>query len=154
MTSKLSYISSWQFVFWDNERYLVSLQPKYIDALHVYVLKHSLTPCKSNSEVFIFIQFAMNIFYKAIIEPPIFPSLPTSFRIVISFVSYSSSVQKQFLLASQWRNNKKNVNSRQFFGVCVTPGCVTIIQRAFYAKTSKMNCPFTSLGGFLFNCPS
>ena len=84
MTSKLSYISSWQFVFWDNERYLVSLQPKYIDALHVYVLKHSLTPCKSNSEVFIFIQFA--IFYKAIIEPPIFPALQTSFRIVISFV--------------------------------------------------------------------
>ena len=41
MTSKLSYISSWQFVFWDNERYLVSLQPKYIDALHVYHLKHS-----------------------------------------------------------------------------------------------------------------
>ena len=58
----------------------------YIDALHVCVLKHSLTPCKSNSEVFIFIQFAMNIFYKAIIEPPIFPALPTSFRIVISFV--------------------------------------------------------------------
>ena len=86
MTSKLSYISSWQFVFWDNERYLVSLQPKYIDALHVYVLKHSLTPCKSNSEVFIFIQFAMNIFYKATMEPPIFPALPTCFRIVISFV--------------------------------------------------------------------
>ena len=33
-----------------------------IDALHVYVLKHSLTPCKSNSEVFIFIQFAMKSF--------------------------------------------------------------------------------------------
>ena len=48
----------------------------------------------------------------------------------------------------------KNVNSRQFFGVCVTPGCVTIIQRAFYAKTSKMNCAFTSLGELLFNCPS
>ena len=86
MTSKLSYISSWQFVFWDNGRYLVSLQPKYIDALHVYVLKDSLTPCKSNSEVFIFMQFGMNIFYKAIIEPPIFPSLATSFRIVIGFV--------------------------------------------------------------------
>ena len=48
----------------------------------------------------------------------------------------------------------KNVNSRQFFGVCVTPGCVTIIQRAFYAKTSKMNCPFTSLGELLFSYPS
>ena len=86
MTSKLSYISSWQFVFRDNERYLVSFQPKYIGALHVYVLKHSLTPYKSNSEVFIFIQFAMNIVYKAIIEPPIFPYLPTSFGILISFV--------------------------------------------------------------------
>ena len=86
MTNKLSYSSSWQFVFWDNEWYQVSLQQKYIDALHVYVLKHSLTPCKSNSELSIFIQFAMNFFYKAIIEPPIFPSLPTSFRIVISFV--------------------------------------------------------------------
>ena len=64
MTNKLSYSSSWQFVFWDNEWSQVSLQQKYIDALHVYVLKHSLTPCKSNRELSIFIQFAMNIFYK------------------------------------------------------------------------------------------
>ena len=64
MTKKISYSSSWQFVFWDNEWYQVSLQQKYIDALHVYVLKHSLTPCKSNSELSIFIQFVMNIFYK------------------------------------------------------------------------------------------
>ena len=62
------------------------LQSEYIDALLVCVLRHSLTPCELNSEVFIFIQFSMNIFYKAIIEPPIFPALPTSFRIVISFV--------------------------------------------------------------------
>ena len=40
MTKKISYSSSWQFVFWDNEWYQVSLQQKYIDALHVYVLKH------------------------------------------------------------------------------------------------------------------
>ena len=66
MTKKTSYSSSWQFVFWDNEWYQVSLQQKYIHAKHVYVLKHNLTPCKSNSEVFIFIQFAKNIFYKAI----------------------------------------------------------------------------------------
>ena len=105
MTSKLSYISSWQFVFWDNERYLVSLQPKYMDALHVYVLKHSLTPCKSNSKVFIFIQFAMNIFHKAIIEPPIFLSVPTSFRIVISFRLVLLFSLKAFLVSSQWRNN-------------------------------------------------
>ena len=103
MTRKLSYISSWQFVFWDNGRYLLSLQPKYIDALHVYILKHSLTPCKSNSEVFIFIQLAMNIFYKAIIEPPIFPSLPTSYRIVISFVWDCSLAQKHILLLHNGR---------------------------------------------------
>ena len=93
MTSKLSDISSWQFVFWDNGRYLVSLN----------VLKHSLTPCKSNSEVFIFIQLAMNIFYKAIIEPPIFPSLPTSYRIVISFVWDCSLAQKHILLLHNGR---------------------------------------------------
>ena len=28
------------------------------------------------------------------------------------------------------------------------------LKRAFYAKTSKMNCSFTSLGALLFNCPS
>ena len=105
MTSKLSYISSWQFVFWDNGRYLLSLQPKYIDALHVYVLTHSLTPCKSNSKVSIFIQFGMNIFYKAITEPSIFPSLPTSFRIVIIFGLVLLFSSKAFLVASQWRNN-------------------------------------------------
>ena len=33
-----------------------------------------------------------------------------------------------------------------------TPGCMTV--STFYAKTSKMNCAFTSLSGFLFNCPS
>ena len=51
MTKKISYSSSWQFVFWDNEWYQVSLQQKYIHALHVYVVKDSYTPCKSNSEV-------------------------------------------------------------------------------------------------------
>ena len=41
---------------------------------------------------------------------------------------------------------------RQFHGVCVTRGCLTV--STFYAKTSKMNCAFTSLGALLFNCPS
>ena len=41
MTKKISYTSSWQFVFWDNEWYQVSLQQKYIDALYVYVQKNS-----------------------------------------------------------------------------------------------------------------
>ena len=39
-----------------------------------------------------------------------------------------------------------------FHGICFTPGCMTV--STFYEKTSKMNYAFTSLNGFLFNCPS
>ena len=36
----------------------------------------------------------------------------------------------------------------------VLPAVAWQFQRAFYAKTSKMNSTFASLGGLLFNCPS
>ena len=63
-----------------------------MDVLHVYVPKHSLTPCKStNSEVFISIQFAMNIFYKAIIDLP-FSHL---YRLLTESWSVSSSIALQ-----------------------------------------------------------
>ena len=46
----------------------------------------------------------------------------------------------------------KKCEWRQFFEFVLPPGYVTVL--TFYAKTSKMNCAFTSLGGLLFNCPS
>ena len=46
----------------------------------------------------------------------------------------------------------KKCEWRQFFEFVLPPGYVTVL--TFYAKTSKINCAFTSLGGLLFNCPS
>ena len=102
--------------------------------------------------------FSSNLRWISFIKPSL--NLPFSqlYRLLFESWSVSSSIPRQFKSIFCLYHNggivKKNVNSRQFFGVSVTPGCVTIIQRALYAKTSKMNCPFTSLGELLFNCPS
>ena len=40
------------------------------------------------------------------------------------------------------------------FSEFVLPPVAWRFQPAFYAKSSKMNCAFTSHGGLLFNCPS
>ena len=93
MTNKLSYTSSWQFVFWDNEWYQVSLQPKYIDALmlrHDIVKDHARHPAKylfsSNLRRISFIKPQTSHFARG-------PSTPTSFRTVINFVRvFSSSI--------------------------------------------------------------
>ena len=64
------------------------------------------------------------------------------FRICISWIS-SNQIWVRWIAYWQW-----------FHGICFTPGCMTV--STFYAKikTSKMNYAFTSLNGFLFNCPS
>ena len=48
---------------------------------------------------------------------------------------------------------RKNL-SQDRFSEFVLPSVAWRFQRTFYAKTSKMNCAFTSLSGLLFNCPS
>ena len=47
----------------------------------------------------------------------------------------------------------KNVSEDNFLEF-VLPAVAWRFQRAFYAKTSKMNCTFTSLDALLFNSPS
>ena len=73
-------------------------------------------------------------------------------KLIRSNIIKGSLSRQQFLSLFSW-SPRKNVNSRQFFGVCVTPGCVTI-STCILCKTSKMKCAFTSLGGLLFNCQS
>ena len=94
MTSKLSYISSWQFVFWDNERYryLVSLQSKYIDVCMFtswgIVWHHASQTAKY--------LFSSNLRWISFIKPSL--NLPFShlYRLLSESWSVSSRIPLQF----------------------------------------------------------
>ena len=57
-------------------------------------------------------------------------------KLIRSNIIKGSLSRQQFLSLFSW-SPRKNVNSRQFFGVCVTPGCVTISTFIFMQKHQK-----------------
>ena len=74
-------------------------------------------------------------------------------KLIRSNIIKGSLSRQQFLSLFSW-SPRKNVNSRQFFFSLCYPRLRDDFNVHFYAKASKMNCAFTSLGGLLFDCPS
>ena len=104
MTRKLSDISSWQFVFWDNGRYLLSLQQN-ISMLCMFTSWRIVWHHASQTAKYL---FSSNLGWISFIKP----SLNLPFSHLYRLLSESWSVwsvllfsSKAFLVASQWRNN-------------------------------------------------